>query len=386
MIAAIYARKSNEQTGVSEEARSVARQVMRCRECADRHRWTIAEDHIYVDDGISGADFTARAAFLRLMNPLKPKPRFDVLIMTELSRLGREQIQTSGALFEITSAGVKVWFAHDDRECPLDTAMDKAILTFQTFGAELEREKASIRTYDAMRRKAELGHVTGGRTFGYRNVDVLGDPDVHGRRKRLYVIREIEENEAAVVRRVFEMHAAGRGLTTIAKTLNSEKALCPRPFRGQPAGWAPSSVREVLYRPDYHGKRRWGKSEKRYRSGRKQQRDRPETDWLWIDMPQWRIVPEDLWQRVHARLDQVRTYSLRLSKGRLAAGPPPIELTTGRRPKGDGGPHLLTGIARCTCGSGLEAFRRPWQDVHFYYCAATGGRGARSARTISSCR
>ncbi len=133
-------------------------------------------------------------------------------------------------------------------------------------------------------------------------------------------------------------------------------------------------MREVLDRPDYHGQRRWGKSEKRYRSGKKHQRQRPESDWLWIEMPQWRIVPEELWQRVHARLEQNRTYALRLSKGRLAAGPPPIDLTTGRRPN-QGAPHLLTGLARCVCGSGLEAFKRPWQDTHFYYCAANRRKG-----------
>jgi hypothetical protein len=45
-----------------------------------------------------------------------------------------------------------------------------------TFADELEREKARQRTYDAMQRKAKAGHVTGGRVFGYDNVEVLG-PD-----------------------------------------------------------------------------------------------------------------------------------------------------------------------------------------------------------------
>jgi hypothetical protein len=37
---------------------------------------------------------------------------------------------------------------------------------------ELEREKARQRTYDTMARKARAGHVTGGRCFGYRYVEV----------------------------------------------------------------------------------------------------------------------------------------------------------------------------------------------------------------------
>ena len=41
--------------------------------------WTVADDYVYVDDGISGAEFVKRPGFLRLMNALKPKPPFQVL-------------------------------------------------------------------------------------------------------------------------------------------------------------------------------------------------------------------------------------------------------------------------------------------------------------------
>ena len=54
--------------------------------------WTVAEEHIYSDDDISGAEFAKRPGFLRLMNALKPRPAFQVLIMSEESRLGRKQI------------------------------------------------------------------------------------------------------------------------------------------------------------------------------------------------------------------------------------------------------------------------------------------------------
>jgi DNA invertase Pin-like site-specific DNA recombinase len=50
------------------------------------------------------------------------------------------------------------------------------MMSLTAFADELEREKARQRTYDAMLRKAQAGHVTGGRVFGYDNVDVLG-PD-----------------------------------------------------------------------------------------------------------------------------------------------------------------------------------------------------------------
>ena len=67
-----------------------------------------------------------------------------------------------------------------------------------TFAADLEREKAQQRTYDAMARKAKAGHVTGGRLFGYDNIDVR---DASGQRS--HVERRINETEAAVIRRIF---------------------------------------------------------------------------------------------------------------------------------------------------------------------------------------
>src|SRR5687768_13533232 len=62
----------------------------------------------------------------------------------------------------------------DDRERTLDSPTDKIMLSLTAFADELEREKARQRTYDAMSRKARAGQVTGGRVFGYDNVEVLG--------------------------------------------------------------------------------------------------------------------------------------------------------------------------------------------------------------------
>ncbi len=76
MIAAVYCRKSTDQHGVSDEQKSVARQIEHATAYAQRKGWTVADEHVYVDDGISGAEFANRPGFLRLMNSLKPRPRF----------------------------------------------------------------------------------------------------------------------------------------------------------------------------------------------------------------------------------------------------------------------------------------------------------------------
>src|SRR5215510_9048488 len=186
MIASIYARKSTDQTGVSDDQKSVARQVEGARRFAASKGWAIDEAAVFVDDGISGAEFANRPGFLRLMNALKPRPPFRVLIMSEESRLGREAIETAYALKQLVQAGVRVFFYLEDRERTLDSPTDKIMLSLTAFADELEREKARQRTRDAMVRKAQSGHVTGGWCYGYRNIDVTGTDG-----KRSHVTREI---------------------------------------------------------------------------------------------------------------------------------------------------------------------------------------------------
>jgi len=59
MIAAVYARKSTDQN-VADEAKSVLRQIDHAHQYAARKGWTVSEAHVYVDDGVSGAEFANR--------------------------------------------------------------------------------------------------------------------------------------------------------------------------------------------------------------------------------------------------------------------------------------------------------------------------------------
>ena len=150
MIAAIYARKSTEQHGVSEEEKSVTRQIAHAKAYALKKGWTVPDELIFVDDGISGAEFVKRPGFIGLMNTLKPKPPCQFLVMSEESRLGREAIETSYVLKQIIDAGVRLFFYLEDRERTLDNAMDKVMLSLANFASEMEREKARQRTHEAI--------------------------------------------------------------------------------------------------------------------------------------------------------------------------------------------------------------------------------------------
>jgi site-specific DNA recombinase len=356
MIAAVYARKSTDQTGVADEAKSVTRQIEHARAFAKAKGWTVADEHIYVDDGISGAEFATRPGFLRLMNALKPRPSFQALVMSEESRLGREMIETGYALKQLVQAGVRVFFYLEDRERTFDSPTDKILSSLTAFADELEREKARQRTYDALLRKARAGQVCGGRTFGYDNVRM----DTGG------VRRVINEAEAEVVRRIFEMAAGGSGLTTIAKTLNESRALSPRAQRGRPTGWAPSSVRDVLNRPLYRGEIVWNRTRKRDRWGAKDQQANPNQAWVRVEAPDLAIVQTSQWAAAHAQMTRQRE---RYGKASIAPD---------KAPWGVEGRYLLTGLLRCsTCGGGIEARSRSHGQhrVVFYGCSAYHRRG-----------
>jgi site-specific DNA recombinase len=313
-----------------------------------------SDEHIYVDDGISGAVFSGRPGFVRLMATLKPKPTFGVLVMSEESRLGREQIEVSYALKQLVTSGVRVFCYLTDSERTLNSPIEKAMLALQTMADEMEREKARQRSRDAALQRARHGHVTGGTVFGYRNV----------RTDAGHVVREVEPTEADVVRHIFRLCRDGKGTRRIAQALNRENAPAPRAQQARPNGWVPSSVRAILYRPLYRGELIWGKARKRDQWGQLKYAKRPETEWVRTDAPALRIVSDELWDAAHERLRSSRQNYLRHTDGRV----------WGKPANGIESKYLLTGMAACgECGAGMLVYSRKGDSskrtrAFFYAC------------------
>lgn len=172
-----------------------------------------------------------------------------------------------------------------------------------------------------------------------------------------------------MVRRIFEMAAAGAGFKRIAAALNDEHVPAPVPRRaGRPRGWAPPSIREMLYRELYRGVIVWNRSQKIIRSGAKHQRLRPAGDWLRVEAPALRIVPDEVWNAVHERLAASRAMYLRSTNGHAH----------GRPANGIESPYLLTGLASCAaCGGGMFVHTRHHgrQRVPFFGCSTYHLRG-----------
>ncbi len=330
---AVYARKSTEQN-VADPEKSVTRQIELAIACAKTRGFDVPPQHIYVDEAISGAEFDRRPGLVRLLNALHPQAPFTALFLADKDRLGREQFETNHILKQISLAGVRIFeYQNAGREVRLDSPIDKLIMSVSNFAAELERAKASQRTRDALQVKAQRGYVVGGVVFGYRNVPVLGEGG-----RRSHVIREVRQDEAALVRRIFSMVASGHGLRTIAQTLNAEGLRSPRAQAGRHHSWAPSSIRTVLFNPLYKGEVVWGRTKKRDAWGRRKESIRSVDEWIVTTVECLRIVSDDQWAKAHEALEsRQKTYGFK-------SGSP--------RPAGAfDSKYLLTGMVECgICG------------------------------------
>jgi site-specific DNA recombinase len=369
LIAAIYARKSTKQEGTADSEKSVATQKAQATAFIASKGWQVGQ--VFEDDGVSGALFgKSRPGFDALMAAVRSQ-RFGVLVMSETARLGRESVATASALQEITEHGVEVWTYLDGQRHAMDNALDKVLFNLRGFKDETVREDSSLRTHSKLLEKFERGHHVGGRVFGYKNVDVPGGTDKHGRPTRSHVVLEVLPAEAAIVRQIFTLYAEGDGITRIAKRLNADGVAAPRAGTGS---WAPGAVREILRRPLYVGRVVWNKTQGITRRGTTAQRRRPETEWVRREEPRLRIVSEALWDAVEQR--RIRAASSCPSTthdGRRMARPPGADLRS---------PSLLSGLAQCAaCGGSLVALTRPHgsagarRRVPCYGCVAYQKRG-----------
>src|SRR5436190_8329272 len=305
--AAIYARKSTEQTNTVDEAKSVGRQIEGGRRFITSQGWTLDEAHIYTDDGVSGALFENRGDFRRMMRDADARA-FDVIVFYDLDRFGRDGRRTMEELYKLADLGVGVYDYSNGQAVSLDSFEGRLTTSLKAEFAQQYREQVRKHTRAALRRKVEQGYVAGGKVFGYDNHRIgVGQ-----------VKREICDSEAAIVRDIYRRFAAGEGLRTIAGALNRAGVAAPRAQRGRPSGWSLSPVRAVLARPLYRGEVVYGCSAKAYGSElRKALRDtnrekkgqvrekgqisKPEEDWIRVPAPHLAIIDAALAQRVDAR-------------------------------------------------------------------------------------
>ena len=186
----------------------------------------------YIDEGITGTQMKKRPSFMQMLEHAK-QGRFDLIVTRELSRFARNTVDALNATRELKQYGVEVYFVNDGI-----WTMDgdgEVRLTIMASIAQDESRKTSERVKAGQKISREKGVL-------YGNGNILG----YDRIGKSYVINK---EQAATVRRIYELYAAGTGEQGVADTLMAEG----RKDGGGGCTWTASKVSRVLRKPTYKG-------------------------------------------------------------------------------------------------------------------------------------
>ena len=333
MRAAVYARYSSD----NQREASIEDQVRLCRERIARESWSVATT--YTDAAISGAS-RLRPGYRKLLEDARAG-EFDVVVAEALDRLSRDQEDVAGLYKQLGFCGIRLVTIAEGEISELHVGLKG------TMNALYLKDLAQ-KTRRGLEGRVRAGRSGGGNAYGYdvvREVDAQGEPVRGGRR--------VNEAEAAIVRRIYSEFAAGTSPTAISRKLNAEKIPGPR---GRP--WGDSTIRGhalrrtgILHNGLYVGRLVWNKQRyvKDPVTSKRLARLNPESEWIVQELPELRIVDDELWNRVQARLGDIRE-SPRVAKARES------RFWERRRAR-----HLLTGLVKCgCCGSSLAAVGRDY--------------------------
>jgi site-specific DNA recombinase len=311
MRTAIYARFSTDL----QRDRSIDDQLALCTEYCAREGLSVVAT--FDDRARTGSSVFGRDGLGRMMEAAR-RGEFDVVLVEALDRLSRDQEDLAGIWKRLRFVGIELRAVHDGTADAVQIGVRGLLgsLFLADLAHKVRRGMAGV---------VRDGRHAGGRAYGYRPVP--------GRPGEMQVV----ENEAAVVRRIFECYVAGDGPREIACALNAEGLAPPR---GR--AWNASTINGnrqrghgILFNEIYAGRLIWNRVRmvRDPDNGRRVSRVNPRTEWQQADAPHLRIVTEELWQAAQQR------------KG---TGPAvPIPKGKSRR--------ILSGLLRCgACGSGMS--------------------------------
>ena len=227
--AVLYLRLSRDDDSPGE-SESIQNQRSLLQGYAAQHGFTVVGE--YVDDGWSGTRFD-RPRFQDMLRDMK-QHRFEVVLVKDLSRLGRDYIQT-GRYLELVfpENGVRLIAVGDG----IDTARsDTDLAPFRNVINEMYARDTSRKIRSALHTKMQAGKFIGNfAPYGYQK-----DPQ-----DKNHLIPD--ERAASTVRQIFAWAAAGKRPTEIARMLNE---------RGEPP---PAVYRTLVHpelNPDHYSKRK----------------------------------------------------------------------------------------------------------------------------------
>ena len=115
---AAYLRLSKEEFSNEKESNSITNQKLIIDNYLKEHKEYALVDY-YIDDGYSGTNFN-RPEFQRMLEDIKNK-KIDIIIINDLSRLGRNYIET-GNFIEVIFPGMGVSVISVNENCEIDSS------------------------------------------------------------------------------------------------------------------------------------------------------------------------------------------------------------------------------------------------------------------------
>ena len=245
---ALYCRLSQDD-GIEGDSNSIQNQKAILQKFAEDHHFP--SPCFYVDDGFSGGTFQ-RPAFQQMISDME-NGVIGIIVTKDLSRLGRNQLHTGLYIEErFPMFGVRYIAINDNVDT--DSSESNDLMPFKNLFNEWFIRDTSRKIRAVLKAKAERGERLGTRTpYGYRK-----DPDT----KKLIV----DEEAAAIVRRIFAMCADGSGPSQIARILKKEQILTPTMYAytrygithtcldtAHPYNWSDSAIANLLENEIYLG-------------------------------------------------------------------------------------------------------------------------------------
>ena len=226
---AIYARVSTEHEA---QISALENQIQYYDDILERHpEWELYDK--YIDEGVTGTSVKKRRSFIRMMEDAAAG-RFDLIITREVSRFARNTVDTLQQTRILKRQGVEVYFTEDNIWTIKDEDGEFRLTIMATM-AQNESKKISQRVKAGQKVSFENGVLYGnGNILGY---DRIG--------KELVINKE----QAATVRRIFDLYVEGNGATKICYQLEAENHLTATGLKR----WHPSNITRILKNPFYCG-------------------------------------------------------------------------------------------------------------------------------------
>ncbi len=226
MKAWLYYRLSRDE---DEEMNSLQNQRQILLDYAEQNGYEVVGESF--DDNVSGMTFN-RKGLAELENAVD-EGKIDVVLVKDLSRLGRHRTQTALFIDHLRENKVKVISVTEGIDTTNEN--DDLLIGFKQIFNDFYAKDISKKVRSGIRQKQKNTGLVPSLPFGYyldRNTGKV----------------EIDTETAEYVREIFRLYVEGYGLCTIAKSLNERGIRSPEYYKKRKlADWKPLISRQYLW-------------------------------------------------------------------------------------------------------------------------------------------